>query len=103
MIKGIKTLVGLTCLALSFNAFSAAGWSGKSNITGIYVLNESTALIKLQRFSNPHNCNVNSSGDVILNPLTQKTWFTVFLSAYMAGKEVDVYAIPDLAAMLIRY
>ncbi|EGU57980.1 hypothetical protein VINI7043_12471 [Vibrio nigripulchritudo ATCC 27043] len=95
MIKQIKILVGLICLVTSFSAISAAGWSGTSKINGIYVLNETTALIKLQSFSNPHNCNIDSNGDVILNPVTQKTWFTVFLSAYMAGKPVNVYVVPS--------
>ncbi|WP_255984109.1 hypothetical protein [Vibrio campbellii] len=75
----------------SFQSFAAPGWSGKSKISSIYVLNETQALIKLASFRNPHNCEVNSSGDIILNPLTNKTWFTILLSAHMAGKEVDVY------------
>lgn len=75
----------------SFYTSTTAGWSGKSKVKSMYVLNETTALIKLESFQNPHNCKVNSSGDIILNPLTNKTWFTVLLSAQMAGKEVDVY------------
>ncbi|AGU96128.1 hypothetical protein [Vibrio campbellii] len=75
----------------SFQSFAAPGWSGKSKISSIYALNETQALVKLASFRNPHNCEVNSSGDIILNPLTNKTWFTILLSAHMAGKEVDIW------------
>ncbi len=78
-------------LFTSFNLFASPGWSGKSKVISIYVLNETTALIKLESFKNPHNCNVDSNGHIILNPMTEKTWFTVILSAYMSGKEVDIY------------
>lgn len=44
----------------SFYTSAAAGWSGKSKVKSMYVLNETTALIKLESFQNPHNCKVNS-------------------------------------------
>lgn len=73
------------------SAYADSGWSGEATVTGIYSLNENVALIKLSKFSNPHNCSTNSSGDVLTNPSEHKTWFTVLLSAYMAGKPVNVY------------
>lgn len=86
-----KTMIVMISILMSFHTFATSGWSGKSKITSLYVLDETTALAKLENFSNPSGCKVNRSGDVILNPITQKTWFTVLLSAYMAGKEVDIY------------
>lgn len=79
----------------SSNTIAGAGWSGEATIKGIYVLNEETALIKLSNSTNPHNCDTNGSGDAYVNPTTQKTWFTSLLSAYMAGKTVDLYYTPS--------
>ena len=85
-----SVLISLLCF-VSINSYAAAGWSGKATITSIYAMNENAAIVKLSNFSNPHGCKVNPSGDIFLNPSAQKTWFNLLLSAYMAGKSVDIY------------
>ncbi len=90
MKKIFDILVILVLLSFA-NSSLSAGWSGNATVTGIYVLNENRVLIKLSSFSNPDNCQTNEQGDVVLNPTTQKAWFTVLLSAYMAKKTVDIY------------
>ena len=76
---------------VSFNTLAAAGWSGKSTITGIYALDGEKVLIKLSSFTNSAGCDINSSGDVIINSSTHKNWFAMALSAYAASKPVDFY------------
>ncbi|KZZ49256.1 hypothetical protein A3759_17525 [Thalassolituus sp. HI0120] len=68
-----------------------AGWSGRATISKFYALNENQVIIKLSDFKNPGKCNVTESGDVIVSPNTEKTWFTILLSAFMSGKEVNIY------------
>lgn len=87
----IKTVFLILMLSSAKSFAASAGWSGKADVTGIYVLNENIALIKLSTFTNPGECAVDSNGDVILNPTTQKVWFTALLSAYMSGKTVNIY------------
>ena len=76
---------------VSFNTLGATGWSGKSTITGIYALDGESVLIKLSSFTNPAGCDINSSGDIIINSNTHKNWFAMALSAYAAAKPVDFY------------
>lgn len=86
-----KIIFLLLCSFISTNACAAAGWSGVTKVESIYTLSEGTALIKLSSFNNPNNCAVNSSGDIRINPTTQKTWFAVLLAAYMGDKPVNIY------------
>ena len=86
-----KLVVGITFILFSVGVHSAAGWSGKTKVEGVYILNENTALIKLDSFSNPHQCDTNESGDIRINPSKDKAWFSVLLSAYMADKTVNIY------------
>jgi len=76
---------------ISFNTLAAAGWSGKATITGIYALDSDRVLIKISSFTNPSGCDINSSGDVIINSKTHQNWFAMALSAYAASKPVDFY------------
>jgi hypothetical protein len=76
---------------VSFNAFAAAGWSGKATITGVYALDDELVLLKLSSFNNTVGCDINSSGHVIINSNTHKNWFAMALSAYAASKPVDFY------------
>lgn len=64
----LKFVVGIIFIVFSAGVHSVAGWSGKAKIEGIYILNENTALIKLDSFSNPHQCDTNGSGDIRINP-----------------------------------
>ncbi len=83
------TLLGLVCISGNINA--AQGWSGIVTVTGIYTLGETRAIIKLSNFTNPNNCLTNTDGDVFLNPTTNKSWYTVLLSAYMSKSSVNIY------------
>jgi len=87
----MKKIMYLFCFLFVVNPVHAAGWSGDATVTGIYTLHENSAIVKLSTFSYPHNCLTNNDGDVFINPTTQKTWFTVLLSAYMANKTVSIY------------
>ena len=87
----IVCLVSIFVLSYSANSYSEAGWSGEATVVGIYSVDENRSLIKLSNFANPHNCSIISGGDVIVNPTTQKSAFSMFLSAYMSGKPVNVY------------
>ncbi|MBW8184281.1 hypothetical protein K0625_11395 [Shewanella sp. NR704-98] len=91
MLRVVMITIAVTCTLFPFLVNAAAGWSGRAEVTGIYTLNESTALIKLSTFSNPNSCQINSSGDVRINPSVDKNWMSMFLAAYMSGKPVDVY------------
>lgn len=88
MKKLIFAFIGFT---LSFTTFAGAGWGGKATITGIYALDDERVLIKLSHFANPGNCAISSNGDVIINSVTHKNWFSMALSAYAASKPVDFY------------
>ncbi|TQV80305.1 hypothetical protein FLL46_26400 [Aliikangiella coralliicola] len=70
---------------------AASDWTGEVTVKSIYTLNETRALIELSSFNNPGNCKVNSSGHIILDPSTHKTWFSMFLTAYAAKKPLNVY------------
>ncbi len=90
--KFLKYLVLVSFFSLvSASSYAEAGWSGKATITSIYAMNENAAIVKLSNFSNPHACKTQDGGDIFINPNTQKTWFTLLLSAYMAGKSVDIW------------
>jgi hypothetical protein len=86
-----KLVTILLVVIVSFETLAAAGWSGKSTITGIYALDDEKVLIKLANFNNPGGCDINSSGDVIINSKTHKNWFAMALSAYAASKPVEFY------------
>lgn len=96
LIKPILAIVVL--INLTGKSFAGAGWSGSATITSIYSLNENIALIKLSNFTNPHGCSVDSQGDIVINPTTQKVWFTMLYSAYMANKNVNIYVTPNCTA-----
>jgi hypothetical protein len=87
----INLLLMVALIITTFQCHAGAGWSGKATVSSIYAMNENAAIVKLSNFSNPQGCNIQASGDVFINPTTQKTWFTLLLSAYMAGKSVDIY------------
>jgi hypothetical protein len=91
MLRVVMMVMAVIAMLLPLLANGAAGWSGSAEVTGIYTLNESTALIKLSTFSNPNNCLINSGGDVRINPSVDKNWMSMFLAAYMSGKPVNVY------------
>ena len=76
----------------SFDVMSeGSGWSGKSKIEQLYAVNSSQVIIKLSNFTNATGCNPNTAGQVLVDPNAQKTFYTLILSAFMAGKEVDFY------------
>lgn len=87
----IKITMVLFFIVAQNYSYAVAGWSGLATVKGIYTLDENRALIKLSNFTNPHGCKINESGDVIVNPTTQKTWFSVLLTAYMGKKTVNIY------------
>ena len=88
MKKLIPIILGVL---VSFNTLATSGWSGKATITGIYALDDERVLLKLSSFINRGECDINSSGDVIINSITHKNWFAMALSAYAASKPVDFY------------
>jgi hypothetical protein len=95
--KNFLSLIIIAFLGtLSLNSFAGnAGWSGEATITSIYALHDDAVLIKLSSFKNPGGCSTNSSGHIMVSPNSEKTWFTLLLSAYMAGKTVDIYVTSD--------
>lgn len=93
-----KLLALILCLilTLSFTVTAAgSGSSGRSKIESLYAVNDNQVIIKLTHFNNATGCNPNSAGQVLVNPNTQKTFYTLILSAFMAGKEVDFYLYGD--------
>ncbi|TQV74248.1 hypothetical protein FKG94_16730 [Exilibacterium tricleocarpae] len=90
MIRKIGFLLAITTSLVTYQA-SAAGWSGEATIEGIYAVNDTTVIITLSSFTNPDNCQVNENGHVILNPATNKTWFSLLLAAYAAKKTVNIF------------
>ena len=94
--KAVFKIIFLVFSFLLPGAVSAsAGWSGNATITSFYTLSETQAIVKLSNFSNPHGCLVNFGGDIVLNPTTQKAWFSMLWSAFLAGKTVNVYVSPN--------
>ncbi|MEC4729040.1 hypothetical protein HWQ46_26360 [Shewanella sp. D64] len=91
MLRVVMITISAICIVFPLLANATAGWSGRAEVTGIYTLNESTTLIKLSTFSNPNDCQINSGGDVRINPSVDKNWMNMFLAAYMSGKPVNVY------------
>jgi len=90
----LSVIIVAVLSGISISSFAAnAGWSGEATIQSFYALNDDAVLIKLSSFNNPGGCSTNSSGDIIVNPNTEKTWFTLLLSAYMAGKTVNIYVV----------
>lgn len=87
----VASFAAFCLVALAGNSHAGAGWSGDATVTGIYTLSETMAIVKLSSFTNPDNCLTDEAGDVFINPTTQKTWFAVLLSAYMASKRVNLY------------
>jgi len=69
----------------------SAGWSGETTINGIYVLNETTAIIQVANFSNPDGCKVNEAGHIYFNPSENKIWLSLILTAYASKSKVDIY------------
>lgn len=88
-----KFILYLTIIFLSSisKSYASAGWSGNAKITSFYLLNEGRAIVKLSNFSNTPNCLVNYGGDVTLNPTTNKIWFSVLWSSFLANKKVNIY------------
>ncbi|WP_419227326.1 hypothetical protein [Alteromonas sp. OM2203] len=72
---------------------AAAGWTGKATVTSIYSLDKEKVLLSLSSFPNPGNCQVNSSGDVIINSQTHPAWFSMALTAYTTGAPVNLYIV----------
>lgn len=89
-IRFVKTMTTLLMLALTSNVH-AAGWSGQAKITSIFSLGEDSVLIKLSGYTNPTSCQVDSAGDVWIDPTVNETWFAMLLAAHLAGKEVDLF------------
>jgi hypothetical protein len=80
----------------SFDVMSeGASWSGKSKIEQLYAVNSSQVIVKLTNFTNATGCNPTSAGQVLVDPNAQKTFYTLILSAFMAGKEVNLYLYGD--------
>lgn len=84
-------MIILSCEAVA----AGSGWSGKSKIETLYAVNDNQVVIKLTNFNNATGCNPNSAGQVLVSPNTQKTFYTLILSAFMSGKEVDFYLYGD--------
>ncbi|ACA85756.1 hypothetical protein [Shewanella woodyi] len=82
-------------LLISFTPFDVmsegSGWSGKSKIEQLYAVNSSQVIVKLSNFTNATGCNPNTAGHVLVDTNSQKTFYTLILSAFMAGKEVNFY------------
>ena len=71
---------------------AGSGWSGKSKIEPLYAVNASQVIVK---FTNAAGYNPTSAGQVLVDPNAQKTFYTLILSAFMAGKEVNLYLYGD--------
>lgn len=64
-------------------------------VVSIFSVDDKRALVSLSSFSNPGGCLVNvgpsNSGHAILDPSVNKEMFSMLLTAFVAGKEVDLY------------
>lgn len=83
-------------LGLFISVNSSAGWSGKVKITSVFIYNDATALITLSNFNNPYNCDVNKgsvpdAGHVIFDPSKNKSLYSLILTSYASGKDVNIY------------
>jgi hypothetical protein len=94
--KDMKIIVLLILGSLLAFGANASGWTGKVKITGVFVLNENTALLRLSSFNNPDGCDVDKghigdAGHVSFNPSLNKSWYSLALTAYASGKDVNIY------------
>lgn len=88
--------LNLLLTALIFSCFCAcsahaSGWSGQTKITSIFSLSEDSVLIKVANFNNPTTCQVDSAGDIWIDPTVNESWFSILLAAHLAQKDVDFY------------
>lgn len=90
MFKKLSPLIAALLMVTSANSF-ANGWTGEANVVGIYAMSETQAIIKLSAFNNLHNCQVNEAGQVVINPSTNKVWFSMLLAAYASKQKVDIF------------
>lgn len=86
----MKKILMITLLFISSQ--SLASWTGATKIISMYHVNEDQVILNLENGANPGACKVSSAGQVLINPNTQKALFSMFLSAYMTGKNVNIYA-----------
>ena len=92
----MNKLLSLILILVFANTANASGWTGKVKVTGVFVLNETSAIIRLSSFNNPDSCNVNKghlpdAGHVILDPSVNRAWYSLILTAYAAQKDVNVF------------
>lgn len=90
MLKKISSLLFASLIILSTN-INATGWTGETTVTEIYALSETQVIIKLSSFNNPNNCSVNEAGHAIINPSTNKAWFSMILAAYASKQKVNFF------------
>lgn len=82
-------IFSMFCLISAYG--NAAGWSGEARVVQLYAITPDLMLVKLENFSNPDKCQTNDAADVIFNAKVSQPWFAMLLSAYMAGKKVNIY------------
>jgi hypothetical protein len=96
MIKWFPRVILVLSIFAPFTLYAAnSGWSGKAKITSLYAVSDTQVLIKLTSFANPMACAVTKDGDIVVNPTTQKTWYSLVLAAHMAGRDINVYIHGD--------
>ena len=86
-----KAILIVLILIFSGTSYAAGGWTNNVKVIKINSVNETLAVVKLSSFNNQNGCYTNADGDIALDPSVRKGAFSMFLSAYMADKAVDVY------------
>ncbi len=99
----MKNIIVVLVTTLLFFCFSvgviAGGWSTPTKVSFILAVDGNRVLVKLDKFTNPDGCKIDSRGDLYLDADTHKIWLSLLLSAQMSEKYVDIYSSASCTAV----